>query len=375
MTHRAQTIPVPQPSPLVFTDGITHPDLWLWDAWTYAEGPILTLFTLAIARRDAAGRATTPGMRNDYPFHIRKFVSTNKGASWSDKGAYLMPDERPGSATAHNVWSGSACLYGGELVFGFTGLPAAGSGRSFVQTICVATASQGEAAPLTYAGAPVSDPLRDYDAIRAAGYYLGPRETLGADSGEEGGPILAWRDPFIIPEADDTFRAFWAAKVAPDVPAVAHARIRKVDGAFILDRLFSPILLPDAAEYTQAEVPKVYADPAGGRYFLLISTCNRRREDQPDDEVSKELRLFKAARPEGPWIPYRGDQGSVVPGVDHLFGGSLEYLDFDQDTATLIAPYTEMSAPARQLTFAAPRPISLGDTSAHLSTQTSRTRR
>ena len=203
----------------------------------------------------------------------------------------------------------------------------------------------------------ISDPESDYEAIIKAGYYLGPRDRLGDDSGEEGGPILAWRDPFLLERGDGSFDAFWAAKTSSTAAAIAHARLTRQGDSFHC-QLQAPISLPDGDDLTQAEVPKVYRDPGGAGYLLLVSTCNRLREDQPDEEVSKEMRLYRAARPEGPWRPYRGDD-SIIPGIEHLFGGAFSKIERSSNTAILIAPYTEMSDGEKQLTFAPPTQIDL----------------
>ena len=360
MTLRASTIPVPPRSTVIFTDGITHPDLWLWDAWTCTIGSTISLFTLAIARTDALGRETSPALRNEYPFHIRRFTSQNGGRTWRDEGAYLGPIELPGSATEHNMWSGSVLPYGDELIVGYTGIRKIGDQQHFHQSICITAAALDGMPPDISSHDPISDPLRDYDEIIRAGYYLGPKDQLGADDGEEGGPILAWRDPFLLPMRDGSLRAFWAAKVSPRAPAVAVARVVKQANGFALDKLLPPIELPDGADFTQAEVPKVYTDQNFEKFCMILSTCNRLHEDQPDEEVSKELRLYVANDLNGPWIPFHKGS-SIIPGVEHLFGGSLENVDFHRGTATLIAPFTEMAAKERQLTFAPVLQISLGD--------------
>ena len=354
---RKGLVDVPPPSAGLFLKGINHPDLWLWDAWTAAAGDTLTLFTLALARRNSKGVPISPGDRNDYPFHIRQFKSRDRGASWRDEGAFLTPDEASGGALAHNIWSGSAAIWNERLLFGFTGVRKPAPGRSFVQSICILPAAADGAAPTPSDTIVVSDPEADYEAIIRAGYYLGPRDRLGDDNGEEGGPILAWRDPFLVPRRDGSIDAFWAAKISASVPAVAHARLTK-DGDRFHCRLLAPISLPDAGDFTQAEVPKIYRDPAGEGYLLLVSTCNRLRENQPDEEVSKEMRLYRAVKPEGPWRPYQGGE-SVIPGVEHLFGGAFASFDKSANTATLIAPYTEMARDEIQLTFAPPLTIDL----------------
>ena len=202
------------------------------------------------------------------------------------------------------------------------------------------------------AGVTLSDPLAAYDAIRKAGYYLGPKAQLGARAGEEGGPLLAWRDPFFF-EEDGTLLAFWSAKIGPREPAIAWARLVRSDGGAALAELLPPLRLPDADRYTQAEVPKLYAAPEGG-YLLLVSACDRVDEAQPASEVTKALHLYRAETPAGPWRgAFGGD--SLLPGAEHLFGGA--FIALRPGEATLLSPYSEMAPPELALTFAAPRRV------------------
>lgn len=315
------------------------------------------MFTLALARKNRKGGPITPGDRNDYPFHVRRFDSRNGGASWQDQGSYLSPGPEAKGVMAHNVWSGSAIWSEGRLLFGMTGVRKPAAGRSFLQSICLLPVAQESSSPDPADTIVISDPETDYQEIINAGYYLGPRELLGDDRGEDGGPILAWRDPFLFPRTDGSIDAYWAAKTSATAPAVAHARLTREGDGFRCE-LLAPISLPDGDEFTQAEVPKIYLCPVGAGYLLLVSTCNRLREDQPDEEVSKEMRLYRAAAPEGPWRPYRGDE-SVIPGITHLFGGAFSSIGRSANTATLIAPYTEMATAEKQLTIAPPVTIDL----------------
>ncbi|MCQ8184624.1 hypothetical protein [Parvularcula maris] len=364
MSH-ADTVPVPPPSRELFREGIKHPKLWLWDAWTYQDREELHLFTLALSRLNAEGAPIRPSQRNDYPFHVRRFVSKDEGRSWQDLGAYLQPSDDPASVSHHNVWSGSAHLKGGNLLFGFTGVRRAGRDCPFIQSICAFEApAMGRAHPDM--AVVLSDPERDYGEILRKGYYLGPKDSLGSALGEEGGPILAWRDPFFVEEEPDVYRVYWAAKTGPSEPAVAQARVVRRNGVLELDTLLEPIVPPDAQDYTQSEVPKVYQDPKDGSLLMLTSTCNRLREDQPDEEVSKELRLFRAPGFDGPWEPYSAE-GAVLPGTRHLFGGEFGLIDHHAGRATLIAPNTEMASSELQLTFAPPVEILFGrETAEHM---------
>lgn len=344
--------PIPPASPEVFAGGIDHPRLWLWDSWTLLEpSGLWHLYCLALSKVDADGNAIAPPARNNFAFHVRRFESCDQGQSWFDRGVMLEPRQVRDGADARNVWSGSVLrLDDGRVAFGFTGVRDCGPDRSFLQTICVATGSdpsEVKSAPF----AAISCPLRDYDAIVARGYYLGPRETLGSNEGEAGGPILAWRDPFLFATGDGELHAVWSAKLSPTLPALAHARLKQDDDQISLTELCAPITLPDAALMTQAEVPKVYFDPETEDYLLLVSACDRRFEGQPDCELTHTLRLYRSRDIRGPWRTFRAS-GSALPGLDGLFGASLIRHDITAGRLSVIGPYTENSGPERQLQFA-----------------------
>ena len=353
--RRHDRVVVPPPAERSFAGGIDHPGLLLWDAWTVQRGSELELFMLAVARQDADGLSITVSNRDRYPFHVRRFTSAGQGATWRDRGAYLSSDPSPFHAASHNLWSGSALATGDRTLFAFTGVRAPDPVRPYLQSLCLLEAMPGETSPPVGRASVLSDPERDYDAIRSAGYYLGERRRLGG-LGEDDGPILAWRDPFLMAEEHGSVRVFWSAKVAPRRPAIGHARLRSGPNGYAMDALLPPITLPDAAAFTQAEVPKVYPVPDGGGFLLLVSTCDRVSEAQPSSEVTKALRLYRGPSPIGPWTPHaRG--GSMLAGTDGLFGGCL--IGVGASRATLVAPYSEMAelhlrftlAPTREVTF------------------------
>ncbi|MFN3312397.1 MAG: hypothetical protein ACK46Q_02865 [Hyphomonas sp.] len=182
---------------------------------------------------------------------------------------------------------------------------------------------------------------------------------LGAAEGEEGGPILAWRDPFIVEAADGELEVIWSAKISPTRSAVAHATVRQEGGVFEIEALNPPITLPDDHSFTQAEVPKLHFDLKHGKWLLLISACDRLDEAQPADEVTKVLRLYKSDSLRGPWTgAFRGGS-SLISGADFLFGASILHADVGAGQVSLIAPYTEYAPEHRQLTFAPPIIIEL----------------
>lgn len=355
----AENIPLvsaPEPSPLLFEDGITHPELWLWDSWTCWQDKQLNLFCLALSRHTTDGRPILPQDRNLYPFHIRHFTSMDKGKSWRDMGQFFAPDPQK-SYMNRNVWSGCVTPYDeNRFLFGFTGIQENGPDRQFLQTIGLAI-SDGDKV-IKVQDQPLSCPMRDYEAIISKGYYLGPKDELGANSGEGGGPILAWRDPYFVIE-DGKIEAFWSAKVSPKEGAVAHATLIETNVGFEIETLHPPILLPYEDMATQAEVPKIYGHK--GDYYLLISACDRLYEGQPDSEVHKMIRLYRSEALRGPWRPYH-DDGSRLTTNDELFGASITQLDKALNVAEFICPITEMASPDRQLTFAPMRQVQLNAT-------------
>ena len=350
-------VPVPPPTTDRFENGIAHPSLWLWDSWTTELDGILHLHCLALSRTDTEGNPIDPSSRNDYPFHIRRFESSDNGKSWYDMGAFLQPRNQGDGSFARNIWSGGILARASEpWVVGFTGIRQMSENHPFLQTICMALSGNGKALDALPSAA-LSCPVRDYEQIRAAGYYLPHRADLGAAEGEEGGPILAWRDPFILASGKDRFEVFWSAKVAAARPAVAHATVRLEGQAFRIETLHAPILLPDDSQFTQAEVPKVYRHAETGACYLLISACDRMNEDQPAEEVTKQLRLYRSSSIRGPWVPAFGNAGSAIPDTENLFGGSILRIDFDAGQLRLIAPYSEYASNDAQLSFAAAKSV------------------
>ncbi len=353
------TAPVPMPSDMVFSAGIDHPELWLWDSWTLQEGPqALHLYCLALSRTRPDAGAITPRERNNFPFHVRRFLSHDQGQSWRDCGAVLRSGSVGDGADARNVWSGSVLRLDRECIaFGFTGVRDCGAGRDFLQTICIATGPEPGDARGSPAAA-LSCPLRDYDSITAKGYFLGARDTLGSNAGEDGGPIMAWRDPFLFTTDDGELHALWSAKLSPKRPAIAHARLKRDGNQIRLAALEPPIDLPDASLMTQAEVPKIYRDPASGDFLLLVSACDRQYEGQPDSQLTHIHRLYRSRHIAGPWQPFRAS-GSALSGLDGLFGASLLSHDTASGRLRVLGPYTENAGPNRQLRFGEVRDIAL----------------
>lgn len=348
-------------------NGILHPDLWLWDAWTLKIGHTLNLYCLALARTDDLGQATSASVRNDYRFHIRHFASLDNGASWSDFGALAWPGMLADGSDGRNIWSGSVLqLRDGRTIHGFTGIRARDNEHPFVQSASIRT-FDGDGRAQGGTGVAFTCSERDYEKILQAGYFLGPKAALGHKDGEDGGPILCWRDPFLFEDLDGALYAFLAAKRGPLESAIAQIAIEEKDGEFVQKEILPPIELPDRGEFTQAEVPKIYFDTVQQQYFLLISSTDRLRESQPDSEVTKEHRLYVSDSLRGPWKPF-SDAGSRLIGLDGLFGASIIDADFRSGDITFIGPYSEMVDATKQLSFAPPITLNIFEGSTSQST-------
>lgn len=345
--------PIPAAHSATFKDGIDHPNLWLWDSWTLDGNDDLHLYCLALAKTHSDGTRILPPDRNDFTFHVRHFVSEDRGISWRDHGAIMYPKQTDDGSDARNIWSGSVLgLEDKTVAFGYTGVRDCGPERSFLQTICIAT-GPSPAGPDSWPRAAISCPIRDYEAICDRGYYLGPRDTLGSNAGEAGGPIMAWRDPYLFTDARGELYAVWSAKVSAQEPAIALAKLKRSGTDIELAELCAPIRLPDAHLMTQAEVPKIYRDRESGDFLLMVSACDRKYEGQPDKELTHIHRLYRSASLDGPWWTYAKEE-SALPGLEGLFGASLLDVDLSKGYFTALGPYTENAGPEKQLRFETP---------------------
>ena len=169
---------------------------------------------------------------------------------------------------------------------------------------------------------------------------------------------MAWRDPFLVRDHNDELNAFWSAKIGPTRPAIARARLTEGPAGVSMTELLPPIELPDAAEYTQSEVPKLYHDKASDLWLLLVSACNRQYEGQPDSEVEFQQRLYTSASLDGQWESALVS-GSVLTGLDGMFGCSLVDHDLVAGTLSVLGPFTEQAGPEKQLSFPPVRNVSL----------------
>jgi hypothetical protein len=338
---RPSRVEVPPLHDDVFTDGICHPALWLWDSWFARGDEELNLYCLALARSETNGTPITPAQRNDHSFHVRRFSSNDAGRSWRDRGAALLPGAAKDGSDHDNIWSGSAiCLPEGcskeAWLHAYTGISHLGPDRSFVQSLLFSGGTLEGPRHLPVRAS--SHPVRDREAIVAAGYYLPESNIIGANRGEEDGPILAWRDPFVFRDGE-RIGVLWSAKSSPRTPVIGHGTLKLEDGDWKLD-LRPPIILPDSGIFTQAEVPKLARHMPSGDWLMLVSACDRLYENQPASEITKNLRLYRASTIEGPWRAALTN-GPVLPGLAHSFGASFLSDRVEGNTLRLITPITE----------------------------------
>lgn len=352
------TTPIPAKHPKSFVGGIVHPTLYVWDAWSYVDGDTIHLYCLAVARTDGDGRRINPAKRNERPFHVRHFVSGDNGKTWKDEGCFQEPRTGSSFFDSRTVWSGSiAVLPDGNKLVAYTGVRENGPDLMFQQSIGLALSRDGSGIDHRY-DEPVSCCYRDWQAITDRGYYLDDESNLGNKNGEAGGPILAWRDPFVFIEGY-TIHLFWGAKVGSNRSALAHATIDETSTGFVLSELFEPVTVPDGHEFTQLELPKVLHDQAKGRYYLLVSTCNRLYEGQTDTEVDKRVRLYSSSSLDGPWLPDGKDGSTVLRDDCHMFGLTVLSADFEKGKLWCISPYTDAADDGSSLTLSEPFAIEL----------------
>jgi len=354
-----RSVGIPAAHTETFREGIIHPTLWLWDSWVDTREDRIDLYCLALARRCADGKAIWPGDRNAFPFHVRRFRSKDRGETWVDCGCFFSPHVTDEGSLLRSVWSGSCISLGeGRTLHALTGLPALEPSRPFIQTLFLAEA-EDDATALSPPPAPLLCPVRDYHEIRTAGYYLGPQAELGTIEGEDGGPILAWRDPFLWRDEGAQLHMLWSAKASANEACVGHAVLARDSSRTWKASLQPPIRLPLGEAITQAEVPKVYAASGGRGLYLLISGCNRRHESQPDHEVAKTHNLYRGEALRGPWRPHAASSALGV-GKPFLYGGSFLETAIGPPAARLVAPYTERAEAHLQLTFAQVQLVVLG---------------
>ena len=338
---------IPPAYTIEFENGIRHPLLYLWDAWSYREASTLHLYCLAVSRLKSDGTPLPPIERNDFPFHIRHFTSKNNGRRWKDEGCFLEPGAFTHLHDYYTIWSGSVeMLPDQSKLVAFTGLAQVDTAHKFIQNIALAISKDGYVVDEIQKKA-ISSPSRDWQEITNTGYYLDRPGNLGSNDGENKGPILAWRDPFVFLDNKGQVNLFWGGKVTPTKGALVRAVVNKTGEGYEMAKLFPPVTVPDGNEFTQLELPKVLYDKKRDLYYLIISSCNRIYEGQPDSEVDKGVRIYKSKSLDGPWE----SMGNKILGPENLFGPTVLDADFENNRLLCIAPYTDAAEDSLSLTF------------------------
>jgi len=343
-------VTVPPPNSSEFTSGICHPDLFLWDAWSFSTDTELHLYCLALNRKDPHGGAVNPGDRNNYPFHIRHFKSLNEGKSWNDEGCFQQPGLAEDGHDQRNIWSGSVLkMNDGRVLAAYTGIARGDNAHPFIQSIGFGFSLEGNSLDSVEL---LLCPKRDRKQLLDAGYYLAEEDEIGSKDGEDGGPILALRDPYLFFDAQAQLWMVWAAKQAPKIPAMGIARLR-IDNSdsIVIESLLPPVLMPDVEAFSQLEVPKIYFDEESSQYLLFISTSTRESELQRESEVEKCLRMYSAKSLDAGWQS-AGCKTSLIANLDNLFGMTVVDTDFEQRQLFCMAPNTEMAGAEDMLAFA-----------------------
>jgi hypothetical protein len=344
---KKKVLQIPPPFNKKFVNGIRHPLLYLWDAWSFMEEDTMHLYCLALSRLKPDGTTLQPKERNDFPFHIRHFTSENNGRSWKDEGCFLKPEKLSKKFNFYTIWSGSIeLLPDGRKLVALTALERANPNYNYLQNIVLATSSNGHTID-HIADIVLSSPFRDWKEITSKGYYLDAPEKLGSNEGEDGGPILAWRDPFVFIDKDEKINLFWAGKISPTKSALVRAELENDGALYKIKKLFTPVTVPDADKFTQLELPKVLYDEEKGLYYLIISSCNRLYEGQSDEEVDKGVRIYKSNSIDGQWKAL----GHKILGSENLFGPTVLKTDFKNNRLLCIAPYTDAAEDHLSLSF------------------------
>ena len=332
-----QIIPPPHPTP--FIGAIVHPELYLWDSWSYRENNVLHLYCLAISRYNNDNELLDPAYRNNSPFHVRHFMSDDNAATWIDKGSFQQPRLGSDSFDSRTVWSGSVTLLNdGRKLVAYTGIRELGENLVFQQSMGVALSPDGNKL-VPNSEQLISCSYADWQDITDLGYYLGEREFLGNKDGEKGGPIMAWRDPFVLAHQDELYM-FWCAKVNSHTSALGCAKLSETHKGFAIEKMYPPVIMPDSELFTQLELPKVIYDDVKDKWYLIISTCNRLYEGQADSEVDKQVRLYESKAMTGPWLPLRNGESKLIFDEQDMFGLTVIDANFERGELRIMAPYT-----------------------------------
>ena len=358
--HSIPNETIPAPYPELFCDGISHPELHLWDAWSYSCNQGLHLYCLAVSNKDRYGHIYPPHLRNQKSFHIRHFFSEDSGGSWRDLGCFQQARVGQNLFDSRSIWSGSIlALADGRQLTAYTGIREQGSALTFQQSLGLSISTNWMT---TIPGSQqvLSDPLNEWQTITQNGYFLGEYNSLGHKDGESGGSILAWRDPFLLLHGG-VIHMYWCAKTGYRTPALGHAVLQESESGFSISKMYPPVAMPDGNEFTQLELPKVIFDEVHECFLLIVSSCNRMHEQQSDKDADKRMRLYKSKSLNGPWHKF-GHKGSTLKLAEpHMFGITIIKSDLRSEKLNYVAPYTEDAGEEKFLTLSKTYFLDIGE--------------
>lgn len=353
------TLVTPAPSAIKFDNGISHPELYIWDAWslTRRDGTI-SLFTLSQPRSSFSDDGLDLQRERDVlPHHWRRFDSSDDGDSWADLGAVFTPNlDNHNAFDARSIWTGSVACIANKVYAAYTGIAQVGEDHPFLQSLGLAIENPETGYFVSLSEEPLLCPRRDYELIQSKGYYLGPKTTLGHKDGEEDQCALAWRDPELFEDDCGRVHLFWAAKAVENAlpkPAIGHALLSDLSTKPTAD-LLPPIRLSDESNITQAEVPQLIYDKRQSTYFMMVSTTNKRCNDQTDADGDLSVKIYGTDTLSGALELKR----ILLTNSDKRYPGT--WVQHSNGRLSFTAPYNRASSPEKIHTMPALTPIDLG---------------
>ncbi len=284
-----------------FNSGIGSDAWYLWDNYGYTSSGVTHIYSQAADRKNCK----SPELRYRGAYW-RHFISDDGGVSWQDEGPALAPSGDEEAYDGCSIWSGSVLPRGdGLIVAAYTGLHA---GSLALQSLAIAVSEDGYEFERVSPERPLLSPVLDYEELRAKGYYLGPKESIGNTEREADGTFLTFRDPFLYDDSQGATHLFFGSKAMRGqtiVPAVGHALFTE-SNRWTSVEILPPQFVPDLDEFNLLELPNLFF--RDGMYYLLISTSRLGYMGQPDLQAHKSVRLYRSDTIDGKWQLY-GNRG------------------------------------------------------------------
>lgn len=308
---------------------IQSEEFYIWDNWGFVDSTgVLHIY----AQYCEKALCQCPEDRY-WQVHIEHFVSRDQGKTFLHCGPAIEKSQEQDAFDAYNIWSGCAIPLDGDCVLAlYTGLqlsrePLANNRKYALQSIGASFSRDG-GYTFEKMKEPLISPVRDYELLQEKGYYLGPKDTLGAIDDPDG-TFMCLRDPEVFKEGHKYHIVFGAkAQVIVDGQsvirnAVGHAIIEDIDD-FQKIQIQKPLFIACENDYNQLELPGLFL--WGEQYFLVISTTQLAYLGQSDLEVDKTVRIYRSTQLlDGKWQPF-GQEGKHIilrNKVQGLYGPKL----------------------------------------------------